>query len=327
MTALAQVPQTSLTSADRRASRMTLQVVGLRSAAQVRTFTLAAPDGSLLLPFVPGSHLVIECGERTNAYSLLDDGVVSSHYRISVLLSPEGDGGSRWLHETVQEGDTLSVSTPRSAFAPVAAARHHLLIAAGIGVTPILSHARAAARWGRSFQVLYRYRPGHDAHLTELREVCGAGLEQFTDRASLRRRLSDALASQPLGSQLYVCGPSGFTDDVLAAAATAGWPAARVHTERFSAADLEPGRPFAVRLADGSGVEVPSGISLLEALESKGFRVPNRCRQGVCGECRLDVVRGTPEHRDLYLSEAERAAGDSLMSCVSRSHDELELTL
>jgi ferredoxin len=100
-----------------------------------------------------------------------------------------------------------------------------------------------------------------------------------------------------------------------------------VHTERFSAADLEPGRPFSVRLSDGSGVRVPSGVSLLEALESKGFRIPNRCRQGVCGECRLDVVSGTPEHRDLYLSEAERATGDSLMSCVSRSHDELELTL
>jgi ferredoxin-NADP reductase len=320
------VPLTQ-TNADRRASRMAMRVVHIDSVANVRTFTLSALDGSLLLPFVPGSHLVVECGERTNAYSLLDDGAISSHYRISVLLNPEGDGGSRWLHERVREGDTLLVSTPRSAFAPIAAARHHLFIAAGIGVTPILSHARAAVRWGRSFQALYRHRPGHDAHLTELREVCGSGLEEFTDRTSFSCRLTEALVSQPLGSQLYVCGPSGFTDDVLSEASAAGWPAARVHTERFSAADLEPGRAFAVRLSDGGGVEVPSGVSLLEALESKGFRIANRCRQGVCGECRLDVVRGTPEHRDLYLSDAERAAGDSLMSCVSRSYDELELML
>jgi dimethylamine monooxygenase subunit B len=321
---LAEAPQTS---ADRRASRIAMRVVGIHSVARVHTLTLAAVDGSLLLPFVPGSHLVVECGKRTNAYSLLDDGVVASEYRISVLLSPDGDGGSRWLHETVREGDTLAVSSPRSAFAPVATARHHLLVAAGIGVTPILSHARAAVRWGRSFQTFYRYRPGHDAHLAELREVCRGGLAEFTDRASFSRELSEALLCQPLGSQLYVCGPSGFTDEVLTAAAVAGWPAARVHTERFSAADLEPGRPFAVRLADGSAIEVPSGISLLEALETKGFRIPNRCRQGVCGECRLDVVGGTPEHRDLYLSEAERAAGDSLMSCVSRGHDDLELAL
>jgi ferredoxin-NADP reductase len=324
VTALAEAPTTS---ADRRASRIAMRVIDIQAAANVRTFTLAAIDDSLLLPFVPGSHLVVECGERTNAYSLLDDGVVSSRYRISVLLSRDGDGGSRWLHETVREGDTLAVSSPRSAFAPGAAARHHLLIAAGIGVTPILSHARAAVRWGRSFQTLYRYRPAHDAHLAELREVCGSGLEEFTDRTAFTRRLSEALLSQPLGSQLYVCGPSGFTDEVLTAAAVAGWPAARVHTERFSAAALEPGRPFVVRLADGSAIVVPSGVSLLEALETKGFRIPNRCRQGVCGECRLDLVSGTPEHRDLYLSDAERAANDSLMSCVSRGHDELELTL
>jgi ferredoxin-NADP reductase len=330
VTALAQAPpasQPSPTSADRRASRIPMRVVGIQAAAQVRTLTLASLDGSLLLPFVPGSHLVVECGERTNAYSLLDDGVVANHYRISALLSPDGDGGSRWLHETLREGDTIAVSTPRSAFAPVAAARHHLLIAAGIGVTPILSHARAAMRWGRSVQTFYRYRPGHDAHLAELRGVCGGGLEEFTDRPAFTRRLAEALFVQPLGSHLYVCGPSGFTEEVLAAAAVAGWPAARVHTERFSAADLEPGRPFTATLADGRRIAVPSGVSLLEALETKGVRIPNRCRQGVCGECRLDVVRGTPEHRDLYLSEAERAAGDSLMSCVSRGHDELELTL
>jgi ferredoxin-NADP reductase len=327
MTALAQEPQASRTSADRRASRLAMRVVRIQTVANVRTLTLAAVDGALLLPFVPGSHLVVECGERTNAYSLLDDGVVSSRYRISVLLSPDGDGGSRWLHETVSEGDTLAVSSPRSAFAPVAAARHHLLVAAGIGVTPILSHARAALRWGRSFRTFYRYRRGHDAHLAELREVCGDGLEEFTERDPFTRRLSEALHCQPLGSQLYVCGPSGFTDEVLTAAAVAGWPSARVHTERFSAADLEPGRPFAVRLADGTCIEVPSGVSLLEVLETKGFHISNRCRQGVCGECRLDVVSGTPEHRDLYLSEAERASGDSLMSCVSRGHDELELTL
>lgn len=324
MTALAEA---SSSTGQQRASCRELRVAAIDQAGDVCTFTLTALDGSMLAPFVPGSHLVVECGESTNAYSLLDDGVVSPSYRISVLLSRDGKGGSRWLHESLRVGGTVYVSSPRSAFAPVAAARHHVLIAAGIGITPIISHARAARRWGRSFRILYRYRQGHGAHLAELREVCGEALEEFTDRVSFSRRLGEAVHSQPLGSQLYVCGPGGFTDEVTRVAGVAGWPAARVHTERFSAADLEPGRPFGVRLQDGTGFEVPSGISLLQALEQQGHSVPNRCRQGVCGECRLGVLSGVPEHRDLYLSEPERAANDSLMSCVSRAYDELELAL
>ena len=133
-------------------------------------------------------------------------------------------------------------------------------------------------------------------------------------------RIGEALATAPLGTHLYVCGPAPLMDSVVQRAGQLGWPSERVHTERFSAAALDPGEPFEVVLArTGRQVAVPSGVSLLEALESEGVDVPNMCRQGVCGECRVPVLAGRPVHRDLFLGEDERAAGDSIMCCVSRS--------
>ncbi len=293
-------------------------------AGPVRTLTLAAPDGATLPAYVPGSHVVLECGGRPNAYSLLDDGVQPSAYRVSVLLRADGAGGSRWVH-ALRVGDPVHASAPRSAFAPVAAAKHHLLIAGGIGVTPLLSHAAAARRWGRAFSFLYCHRTG--AHLAELRSLCGPALHEFTDRGRFAEHLAAALVRQPLGTQLYVCGPSGFADSVTAAAVAAGWPTSRLHLERFGADALDAGRPFRVRVGAAS-YDVAPGVSLLETLERHGHEVPYRCRQGVCGECLLPVRAGRIEHRDLYLSEAEKAGGDQLLPCVSRAHDDvLELAL
>jgi ferredoxin-NADP reductase len=217
-------------------------------------------------------------------------------------------------------GDVVVADRPRSAFAPVSTARHHLLIAGGIGITPMLSHAREAVRWRRDFTLLYGHRPGAAAHLEELRQLCGDRLEEHPDREVFRDRIEGALSSAPLGTHVYVCGPAPLLDSVIDRAERLGWPAERVHTERFSAASLDPGEPFEVLLAQsGRRVSVPSGVSLLEALEHEGVRVPNMCRQGVCGECRVPVLAGRPVHRDLFLSEEERAAGDSVMCCVSRS--------
>jgi ferredoxin-NADP reductase len=294
----------------------------------VRALVLRRPDGGLLPGYPPGSHLVLRCGERRNAYSLTGDGSGGEEYRISVRLLPEGAGGSAFVHG-LRPGDVLGASRPRSAFAPVSTARHHLLVAGGIGVTPVLSHARAAARWERSFEVVYGYRPGAAAHLDELRELCGNRLVEARSRVELRAAVTAALAAQPMGAHVYVCGPGPLTALVEQTAAELGWPTERVHAERFAAAELAPGELFVARLARSGGrVAVPAGVSLLAALEGAGVPVPSMCRQGVCGECRVGVTAGRPQHRDLYLSEAERAAGDALMTCVSRCLDEeLELDL
>lgn len=311
------------------AGGLLLEVAAIQDVAPgIRGLVLRRPDGGLLPAHPPGSHLVLDCGGRRNAYSLTGDGSPSDTYRVSVLLCPDGNGGSAFVH-ALRVGGLVTATAPRSAFAPVATARHHVLVAGGIGITPMLSHARAAVRWGRSFELLYGHRPGAGAHLPDLRELCGPRLSSHDATGDLLARIHAVLADSAIGTHVYVCGPAPLIAFVEDTAAALGWPEARVHAERFSAADLDPGRPFTARLArSGTRVPVPSGTSLLRALESAGVAVPNMCRQGVCGECRVSVTGGRPLHRDLYLSESERAVGDAVMCCVSRSlDDELELDL
>lgn len=308
---------------------MELEITAItETSPEVRTFTLARADRFPLPSFVPGSHLVLECGPSVNAYSLLGDSRMPSSYTISVLRLGPGRGGSRWLHER-RVGDLLRVRPPRSMFPPMQRASKHLLIAGGIGVTPILSHLRAAVRWGHETEVLYSHRPGHGAHLKELHELSAQSLRCFTQRAEFRAALQESLRRQPIGTHLYCCGPETFMDAVCRNAEELGWPAGRIHTERFGAEALDSGAPFDVVLRESQRtVRVPPGRSLLEVLDENDISVPNLCRQGFCGECRIPVTAGTPLHRDHYLEDQEKAANDSLMCCVSRAQtDSLEVPL
>ncbi len=139
--------------------------------------------------------------------------------------------------------------------------------------------------------------------------------------------MAATLANSPFGTHAYICGPGPFIDDVVALAVDLGWPPSRIHVEHFGG-ELAPGEPFEVELASsGDTFVVESGVSLLEALEAHGRTVPSMCRQGVCGECRVPVRSGVVLHRDLYLSQAERDAGDAMMACVSRAAGRLEVDL
>ncbi len=314
-------------------SDLQLEVVGIvDEPGDIRTLTLARPDRAPLPSFTPGSHIVIACGDpdhpRPNAYSLTGDNIEPDVYTVSVLLCPDGSGGSRWIHERLSVGDLVTVTGPRSAFAPVLRARRHLLVAGGIGVTPMISHLRAARMWGRDARLYYIHREGRGSYVDEIKALTDDA-HIFTERESFYAELLPALAEQPLGTHLYVCGPSGFMDQVIAAAKDAGWPESRIHLERFGIDALDPGEPFEVKLAStGETFTVESGVSLLEALEKRGHKIPNLCRQGVCGECRIPVSAGEINHRDLYLTDEDKAAGDSLMCCVSRAAgDRLELAL
>ncbi len=296
--------------------------------ASVTSISFADPSGGALPGYVPGSHLVVQYGDGANAYSLTGSGNTPSEYSISVLRVEDGAGGSLAMHR-LSVGDRVRVSRPRSAFAPVATATHHLLIAAGIGITPMLSHARAAAERGIAGTLIYVYRPGAGAHVQEARELLGRAMTECTDRGSFQQELARRLTHQSLGTHLYVCGPAAFMDTVLGQARDLGWPEGRLHSEPFGAVELDQGEPFTVNLArSDTTLQVRAGVSLLETLENAGKSVPNMCRKGVCGECSLPVLRGTPQHRDLYLSEQEKAANTTILCCVSRSLDqELELDL
>lgn len=291
----------------------------------VRHVRLVDPAGAALPSYAPGSHVVLACGSgadgrpRRNSYSLTGSGVEPGAYSISVRRDDAGRGGSLWIH-ALSLGESVEVSRPRSAFAPVSTARHHVLVAGGIGVTPILSHARAAARWGRSFEVHYVFRDGDGPHLDDLGRLCGNRLRAYRGADELWSALGPALLDRPLGTHLYTCGPAPLIDEVSRRARAAGWPPQRIHHEHFGFADLDPGTAFTVRLRRTGvdvDVDVPSGTSMLDALERRGVAVPSLCRPGVCGECRVPVAAGAVAHRDLYLTDAEKAAGDCVMPCVS----------
>lgn len=306
-------------------AQLALEVVDVVAAtAAVRTVVLRAVDGTPLPSFTPGSHLVLDCDGRHNAYSLTGPTTEPETYTISVLHQPTGRGGSAFVHTRLVPGARVRAAVPRSAFAPVLTARHHLLVAGGIGITALLSHVRSAVRWRRSFALVYSHRPGHGAHAAELRELCGDRLRVVHGREATQELLVELLSDQPLGTHVYTCGPAGLLETVEAIARRAGWPPQRIHAERFATDELPPGRPFTARLVStGRLVPVPGGTSLLEALEADGVTVPYRCRQGVCGECRLGVRAGRVEHRDLYLDADERSSDAHIMACVSRGLDDL----
>ncbi len=306
-------------------STLALEVVAIDDVVPgIRTLTLASPDRSVLPSFTPGSHIVIQCADGANAYSLTGETSLPREYVVSVLECPQGRGGSRWIHRDLTIGSVIAAHRPRSAFAPVLRASRHLLIAAGIGITPMVSHLRSARRWGRDVRLLYVHRQGRGAYVDEIASLTDSAAF-FTDRTAFLSELSSELASQPFGTHVYVCGPSQFIDDVVTAATGLGWPPSRIHVEHFGG-DLAPGDPFEVELScSGDIFTVESGVSLLESLTARGHAIPSLCHQGVCGECRVPVRAGSVLHRDLYLSDDERR--ESMMACVSRGSGRVELEL
>lgn len=304
---------------------LTLEVVATDDRVPgIRTLSLASPDRSVLPSFTPGSHIVIQWPDGANAYSLTGESAAPAEYVVSVLECPQGRGGSRWIHRDLRPGSVVVAHPPRSAFAPVLRARRHLLVAAGIGITPMVSHLRSARRWGRDVRLLYVHREGRGAYVDEITALTDDA-SFFTDRAAFLAELSPTLANQPFGTHVYICGPSQFIDDVVATAAELGWPRGRIHVEHFGG-ELAPGEPFEVELASSGDIfTVESGVSLLESLTARGHAIPNLCHQGVCGECRVPVRSGAVLHRDLYLTDDERR--EEMMACVSRGTGRLELDL
>lgn len=288
----------------------------------VRSLTFARDDGGALPSFPPGSHIGVE---GAGFYSLTGPMRDPDRLHVTVALHPHGSGGSRRMH-ALAVGDRVRATLPRSAFTPVETARHHVLVAGGIGVTPIVSHARWHAFWGHSFEVVYAHRPGAPVHAVDLRRICGDRLRTVTGREALRAALEPSVRAAPFGSHVYMCGPPGMIDAVTALAADAHWVDARIHSEAF-VADTTPGEPFRALLrATGRTVEVAAGESLLDALARSGVDAPSLCRQGVCGECVTAVHSGRIDHRDSVLSPAERE--ERMALCVSRADGpELELDL
>jgi ferredoxin-NADP reductase len=254
-----------------------------------------------------------------NPYSLLgspDD----PYWTIAVRLQETSRGGSSHLHRAVGVGQRLRVDGPVNLFPFARTARRHLLFAGGIGITPILGHARELARLNADFEVHYAVRSAEFAvYRDELERLAPGRLHVYLDAEGARPDYPRLLAAQCLGTHLYVCGPAGMIEACLASARACGWPGSHLHSEQF----LAPahGDAFQVR-AERSGIEltVAADMSLLDALEQAGLEPPCLCRGGACGQCEAEVLscEGELDHRDIYLSAAEKASGKKIMPCVSR---------
>lgn len=313
---------------------MPMRVVGKTAiATDVVLFELAHRDGAPLPPFSAGAHVtVLTPNGLTRRYSLCNGPAQTDRFLLAVKREPQGQGGSASMIEQVQCGDELLSSAPQNYFSLDDEASSHLLIAGGIGITPILSMLRELQARGADFKLIYLARnPEFTAFREELHapELAGRVLLHH-DHGDLSRALdlSPWLANPREGTHLYCCGPRGLMHSVREQ--TRAWPAGSVHFEDFGGSEPQQqsqDRPFTVKLArSGRTVPVPAGMSILEALRRQNIPVPSSCEGGTCGTCRTGLVSGIAEHRDYVLDEDEQDR--EIMICVSRAvSPELELDL
>lgn len=300
-----------------------LQVQGVQDIAPgLRHLRLVSADGAPLPPTGAGAHVQLSLPGAVrlhrNAYSLVNAPGSRSTYDIIVRRVPTSRGGSAAVHERLQQGDVVEAQWPGNLFPPQRKASHHLLIAGGIGITPFLSYVQDASvrRAGFALHVCCR-----ESEKNVFAPWLGsaAGVQFHWNAQGHRLDIAALLASQAAGTHLYVCGPESLNSAVLQAAEAAGWPASQVHTEHFGGAQSGGTAFEAVLQKSGIRVQVGEDESLLEAIERMGVAAPCLCRGGACGVCALPVLAGEPEHRDHFLSAAERASHTLVMPCVSRA--------
>jgi len=308
----------------------TLNVQVARKAVEaegVCTFELVETAGQPLPAFSAGSHIDVRLpGGLTRQYSLCNDPTETHRYLIGVLREPASRGGSAAMHDVVQEGTRLEISAPKNHFPLAHDARRSLLLAGGIGITPILCMAERLAMAGADFELHYCTRsPARAAFLQRIRDAAFAprAAFHFDDGDAAQKIDLPTLLSNPVeGTHLYVCGPKGFMDAVLGTARASGWPEARLHFEFFSAevGPMAGDDTFEVKLASsGRTVRVAKDRSVVQALADAGVVVQTSCEQGVCGTCLTRVNDGVPDHRDVYLTPEEQAANDQFTPCCSRA--------
>ncbi|SFV11577.1 PDR/VanB family oxidoreductase [Pseudoduganella namucuonensis] len=303
-------------------------VTGRRDEADgICSFELAAADGVALPPFEPGAHIDVHLdGGLVRQYSLCPGPGQAGRYLLGVLREPVSRGGSAAMH-ALKTGQRLHISAPRNHFPLARDAQRHVLFAGGIGITPLLAMAEHLAASGCDFALHYCARAASRMAFAErIRAgIVGERATFHADDGGPQQKLDlDAALGEPReGVHVYVCGPGGFMDWVLSGARARGWPEDRLHKEYFAAPSQPAGardQPFEVQIGRGGAIHtVPAGLSVLEVLARNGIDIPVSCEQGVCGTCLTRVLEGTPEHRDVFLTDQERAANDSFTPCCSRA--------
>jgi ferredoxin-NADP reductase len=296
-------------------------------AEGVVALDLAHPEDQELPRWEPGAHIDLVLGDGlTRQYSLCGDPRDGGVWRVGVLLDPNSRGGSQYVHDNLNEGVTVRVRGPRNHF-PLVDAPRYRFIAGGIGITPIFAMLEAVQRAGNDWTLLYGGRTR--ASMAFADDLVQRYSERVTVWPQDERGLLDleSLLKDPEENTLvYCCGPEALLTAVEAQCAP--WPPGILHIERFAAKAptaeaAEALESFEV-VCHRSGVtfEVTSDKSILEILEEADVPIMASCYEGVCGTCEARVLEGTPDHRDSMLTEAEKAAGEVMLVCVSRSRTE-----
>jgi ferredoxin-NADP reductase len=294
-----------------------LVVDRMQSAADgVLSLTLRHPLGEQLPAWEPGAHIDVVLGpDLERQYSLCGDPADRAAWRIAVLREPDGRGGSAYVHEQVRQGAKVRVRGPRNHFRLEPSPRYRF-VAGGIGITPLLPMLAAAEAAGAEWTLLYGGRTRDSMAFTE-------ELGRYGDRVTIAPQdetglldLGSVFDGLPDGTLVYCCGPGPLLDAVEQRC-----PAGLLHVERFTpkAQQIGADTEFEVVLAQsGHTLTVPAGTSVLDTVRGAGVEVLYSCTEGTCGTCETDVLEGTPDHRDSVLTDEERAAGETMMICVSR---------
>lgn len=303
-------------------------------AIAIRSFELRSTNGAALPPFTAGAHIEVHLpGGVIRSYSLCNDPAERDRYVIAVLREEDGRGGSRHLHDLLKVGDVLTISAPRNHF-PLAGreARFHLLLAGGIGVTPMIAMISELERTGAPWRLHYCTR---NRERTAFAAVLGPHIESgkvvlHHDQGDPSRGLDikTLLSGFEIGTHLYYCGPPGFMR--ACGECLEPWPPHAVHREYFSgaglAADTASDAPFEIKLSkSGKILVVPPAKSIVDVLRENGCSVETDCSEGYCGTCITRYLSGAPVHRDTVLSEKERKS--YVMVCCARAKGRLELDL
>jgi len=300
-------------------TRLSERVVGL---------TLGLQNGAEFPVWEPGAHIELELAVSKDEplyrqYSLCGQQTNTREWQIAVLKEDAGRGGSAYIHEVLQEGDVVAVSSPKNHF-PFAADKKCFFIAGGIGITPIVPMVQAAAAAGLDWHLLYLARNAADfIFLHELQQVDGARITAHASNQDGLFDLQGALQALDENTVVYSCGPQvllNALESYQQEQTEIGW---QLVLERFSVeADpaLLQGQSFTVTLQkSGKSIVVASDESILAALKREGIRVKCSCQNGTCGTCETVVIAGLPEHRDFVLSPEERQLNETMMICVSRA--------
>ena len=308
--------------------RLSVRVAAIRRETEsVKAFVLASTTGDTLPPFSAGAHVdvrvILASGEAAwRSYSLANDPAERGHYEIGVLRTRDG-GGSAYLHDRINVGDTLDISVPSNRFPLAGHAGEHVLIAGGIGITPLLSMARTLARRAERFDLWYLARSADAMPFSGAVDRLGGGraIKHFSrGESGGRLDLSRTLGQPAADKHVYVCGPRSLIDDTLRVARELGYAEQAMHVELFNAMAATDETSFEVELArSGVRFTVGPGETILEQAHKRGVFPGSDCCRGECGTCLTRVLEGEPLHRDLYLTDAERSANEFMTICVSRS--------